>query len=89
MASGTSDVPGSPVSVPPEQAGWGKKLSYVLAFSKDGVRDVTRRYTASFADLAPRWRSTPRWTRSTAAGSCRGAFRNTKGVVHMRRMDGG
>ncbi len=43
------------VSVLPDQAGWGKKLNYVLAFSKGGVRDVTRRYTANFADLAPRW----------------------------------
>jgi peptide-N4-(N-acetyl-beta-glucosaminyl)asparagine amidase len=27
------------------EAGWGKKLSYVVGFSTAGVVDVTRRYT--------------------------------------------
>jgi hypothetical protein len=27
------------------ERGWNKKLSYVIGFARDHVRDVTRRYT--------------------------------------------
>ena len=33
------------------QGGWGKQLSYVVGASKDGVVDVTRRYTARLESL--------------------------------------
>lgn len=36
------------------EQGWGKKLSYVVAFGKDGVADVTRRYTAVGGHLTRR-----------------------------------
>ena len=36
------------------QSGWGKKLSYVVAFSKDGVADVTRRYTQNWDEVLSR-----------------------------------
>ncbi|CAN7941907.1 unnamed protein product [Ixodes pacificus] len=36
------------------EAGWGKKLSYVVAFSKDEVQDVTWRYTSRFAETLSR-----------------------------------
>lgn len=36
------------------QSGWGKKLSYVIAFSKDGVADVTRRYTKNWEEVLTR-----------------------------------
>ena len=40
-------------SLASEQAGWGKKLAYVLAAAATGVADVTRRYTAAFAQALP------------------------------------
>jgi peptide-N4-(N-acetyl-beta-glucosaminyl)asparagine amidase len=36
------------------EAGWGKKLSYVIGFSPDGVVDVTKRYTQKYNDVLTR-----------------------------------
>ncbi|XP_014205017.1 peptide-N(4)-(N-acetyl-beta-glucosaminyl)asparagine amidase [Copidosoma floridanum] len=36
------------------ETGWGKKLSYVIAYSKDEVQDVTWRYTRNFHDVMKR-----------------------------------
>jgi len=33
------------------QAGWGKQLSYVVAFSRHGVADVMKRYTKQWDQL--------------------------------------
>ena len=39
--------------------GWGKKLTYVLGFAKDGVCDVTRRYTHQYDTLLLRRTDAP------------------------------
>ena len=36
------------------QSGWGKKLSYVIGFSINGVVDVTRRYTIKWDEVLSR-----------------------------------
>lgn len=36
------------------ETGWGKKLTYVLAFADCGVADVSRRYTSNYAELLTR-----------------------------------
>lgn len=36
------------------EAGWGKKLSYVFAFSKDDIQDVTWRYSSKQAEVLSR-----------------------------------
>eukprot|EP00188_Purpureofilum_apyrenoidigerum_P003995 Plantae.Rhodophyta-Purpureofilum_apyrenoidigerum.ctg4346.p1 GENE.Plantae.Rhodophyta-Purpureofilum_apyrenoidigerum.ctg4346~~Plantae.Rhodophyta-Purpureofilum_apyrenoidigerum.ctg4346.p1 ORF type:complete len:326 (+),score=63.22 Plantae.Rhodophyta-Purpureofilum_apyrenoidigerum.ctg4346:69-1046(+) len=36
------------------ESGWGKKLSYIIAFHRSGVTDVTRRYTNKFDEVLSR-----------------------------------
>lgn len=41
------------------EAGWGKKLSYVIAYGLDEVADVTRRYTKKFSEVCSRRSEVP------------------------------
>ncbi|KAL5731278.1 peptide-N(4)-(N-acetyl-beta-glucosaminyl)asparagine amidase [Ranunculus cassubicifolius] len=36
------------------EKGWNKKLSYAIAFAKDGVHDVTKRYTRNWSEVLTR-----------------------------------
>jgi len=36
------------------EQGWGKKLTYCIAFARDNVRDVTRRYTRKYDEVLTR-----------------------------------
>ena len=49
------------------ERGWGKQLSYVVAFAKDGVCDVTRRYTRKYHEVLTRRTDLPGTDTSCAA----------------------
>ncbi len=50
------------------QVGWGKQLNYVVGFSKDGVADVSQRYTKDWPAMAVRRRLLPE---AAVAQACR------------------
>jgi hypothetical protein len=48
------------------EAGWGKKLNYIIAFSKDEAIDVTKRYTKNYKDVLTRRNMVPEaWLANT------------------------
>jgi len=54
------------------ESGWGKKLSYVLAFSKDEVQDVSWRYSAKHEEmLSRRTLCRESWLRNTVHRLCK------------------
>lgn len=59
------------------QGGWGKKLSYVVAFGRHGVMDVSQRYSTNRSETLERQRrlADPAWVQQ----ACRAA------TLHLRR----
>ena len=68
------------------EQGWGKKLSYVVGFGKDGVVDVTRRYTADVADTASRRGECDEGWLKTATARLTGRLRMAEGDARRRRV---
>ncbi|KAF6136616.1 hypothetical protein GIB67_016072 [Kingdonia uniflora] len=57
------------------EMGWKKKLSYVIAFGKDGVHDVTKRYTRKWHEVLIRRNITTESVVSTILFNMRKEFR--------------
>ncbi|OEL34685.1 Peptide-N(4)-(N-acetyl-beta-glucosaminyl)asparagine amidase [Dichanthelium oligosanthes] len=57
------------------EKGWNKKLDYCIAVSKDGVRDVTRRYTRKWHEVLSRRTITSEETVSAVLSSITGKYR--------------
>ncbi|RLM85863.1 hypothetical protein C2845_PM04G25180 [Panicum miliaceum] len=59
----------------PYEKGWNKKLDYVIAISKDGVRDVTKRYTRKLREVLSRRTITSEETISAVLSSITRKYR--------------
>mmetsp|Transcript_38608 Transcript_38608/g.122661 ORF Transcript_38608/g.122661 Transcript_38608/m.122661 type:complete len:500 (+) Transcript_38608:529-2028(+) len=71
------------------EGGWGKKLTYVIAFDAGGVTDVTRRYTARWGETLARRGAVPEaWLAAevgAAGGRLRAALPPSERILRERR----
>ena len=67
------------------EQGWGKKLSYVIAFGRDGVVDVSKRYTKDFSELAGRRTHIRESELSAAIATMTARRRQARGLDESRR----
>uniref|UniRef100_A0A0E0AK65 Rad4/PNGase transglutaminase-like fold domain-containing protein n=1 Tax=Oryza glumipatula TaxID=40148 RepID=A0A0E0AK65_9ORYZ len=66
---------------------WNKKLDYVIAISKDGVRDVTKRYTRKWHEVLSRRIITSEDTVSAILSSITGKYRSGLSIDGLTALE--